>query len=104
MTEVLIEVVVDTLKVLPFLFFTYLAMEYIETRMGEKAARALADTNRMGPLLGAVCGRIPQCGFSATAAGLYAGGLVSAGTILSVFLSTSDEMLPVLLAHSAPAG
>ena len=97
MAEVLWDVILDTLKILPFLFLTYIVMEYLEHRMSGKAARSLMEARAKGPLIGAAVGIIPQCGFSATAAGFYAGGLISTGTLLAVFLSTSDEMIPVLL-------
>ena len=101
MTDVLLDVLIDTAKILPFLFLTYLLMEYVENRMEGKTAKALAQADRMGPLVGACVGIVPQCGFSATAAGLYAGGLISAGTLCAVFLSTSDEMLPVMISQAA---
>ena len=102
MLDVMLDVVLDTLKILPFLFAAYLVMEYLEQKMSDRAAHLLAQTDQLGPMLGAAVGIVPQCGFSATAAGFYAGGLISAGTLLAVFLSTSDEMLPVLLASAVP--
>ena len=102
MADVLIDVFLDTLKIIPFLFAAYLLMEYLEHRMSGKMVRYLADAERTGPLVGAVAGIIPQCGFSATAAGFYAGGLISTGTLLAVFLSTSDEMIPVMLGNAVP--
>ena len=102
MLEVLKDALLDTGKLLPFLFLTYLAMEYLEKHMSGKTARMLYKAENTGPLIGAAAGVIPQCGFSATAAGFYAGGLITAGTLLAVFLSTSDEMIPVLLARETP--
>ena len=102
--ESLADVALDTLKVLPFLFLAYLAMEYIESKMSRRTAAWLESADKMGPLIGAAAGVVPQCGFSATAAGFYAGGLLTTGTLIAVFLSTSDEMLPVLLAASFPIG
>ena len=102
MTEFLREVVLDglldTAKLLPFLFLTYLAMEFLEHRAEGKALRFLESSGKFGPLLGALVGTVPQCGFSAAAANLYAGRVISLGTLLAVFLSTSDEMLPLLIA------
>lgn len=89
----------DTLGILPFLFLSYLLMEWLEHRAGERAARVLQGSGKVGPLLGGLLGLLPQCGFSASAAGLYAGRVISAGTLLAVFLSTSDEMLPILISH-----
>ncbi len=92
----------DLLPVIPFLYLCYLFLEFLERRVvnGAVAAERLRNT-RLGPLAGGLLGVLPQCGFSAAAAGLYAGRIVSLGTLLAVFLSTSDEMLPVLLAGGA---
>ena len=89
----------ETAKLLPFLFIAYLLMEYLEHRAAAKMEGLLRAIGPAGPLVGAVLGCIPQCGFSATASNLYAAGLVSRGTLLAVFLSTSDEALPLLLGH-----
>ena len=94
----------DTLGILPFLFLTYLLMEWLEHRAGAKTAQLLRRSGKIGPLLGGGLGLLPQCGFSASAAGLYAGGVISAGTLLAVFLSTSDEMLPILISHRFGGG
>lgn len=98
MSEILTETLVDTLKMLPFLFGAYLLLEYVEHRAADRLARALAGA-KSGVLGGALLGCLPQCGFSVAAANLYSGGLISAGTLLAVFLSTSDEALPILLAQ-----
>lgn len=87
----------DTAKLLPFLFLTYLLMELLEHKAGDGAKKAIAKAGRLGPLLGAILGLVPQCGFSAVAAGLFAARIVTPGTVIAVFLATSDEMLPVLL-------
>ena len=102
MFDLFLDVVLDTLKILPFLFLTYLAMEYLEHRMSSRFASYLTEAQWKGPFLGAAVGVVPQCGFSATAAGFYSGGLITAGTLLAVFLSTSDEMIPVLLGSAIP--
>lgn len=101
MLKILLDALLDTLKLLPFLFLTYLAMEYLEHHW--KSGGVLQRAGRLGPLLGGLLGAVPQCGFSAAAAGLYAGRVVTLGTLIAVFLSTSDEMLPLLLSHGAPA-
>lgn len=101
--EVLRETVVDSLKLLPFLFAAYLAIEFIEDRAEEKTVAIVHRAGRWGPVLGAVLGVIPQCGFSAAMSNLYAGGIITRGTLLAVFLSTSDEMLPILIAGNASA-
>lgn len=91
----------DTVKLLPFLFLTYLGMEYLENRAGHKTVAMLSRTGKRGPLLGGLLGAVPQCGFSAAAANLYAGGVITVGTMVAVFLSTSDEMLPILISGRA---
>ena len=100
MSEILTETLVDTLKMLPFLFGAYLLLEYVEHRAADRLARALAGA-KSGVLGGALLGCLPQCGFSVAAANLYSGGLISAGTLLAVFLSTSDEALPPLSPSTA---
>ena len=94
--------VLDTLPLLPFLYLTYLLLEYLEHRASARVRGAVERSGAYGPLLGGVVGAVPQCGFSSMAASLYAGGAITAGTLLSVFLSTSDEMLPVMLAGRFP--
>ena len=100
-TDCLLHALEDTARLLPFLFLTYLVMEYLEQRAGERSARAVRRTGRLGPLAGAALGAVPQCGFSAAASSLYSGGLITAGTLMAVFLSTSDEMLPIFYLRDA---
>lgn len=92
----------DTLYLIPFLFVTYLAMEWLEHRTAGKTQEAIQRAGAAGPIAGAVLGAVPQCGFSAAAATLYAGRVVTLGTVFAVFLSTSDEMLPIFLAEQVP--
>ena len=92
----------DTARLIPFLFLTYLVMEVLERRTEEQTTEMLGRAGRLGPLFGAAAGVLPQCGFSAAAASLYAGGVISIGTLLAVFLSTSDEMLPIFLSEAVP--
>ena len=92
----------DTLYLIPFLFVTYLAMEWLEHKAGEKAQGAIKRAGAAGPVLGAVLGVIPQCGFSAAASTLYAGRVITVGTLIAVLLSTSDEMIPIFLASQVP--
>lgn len=101
LAEVWIDTVEDTLKLIPFLLITYLIMEYLEHKAADKTQRLLRRAGSAGPLLGAAAGLFPQCGFSAAAANFYAARLISRGTLVAVFLATSDEMLPVLLSESA---
>ena len=100
--HILLHGCLDTLKLLPFLFLTYLLMELLEHKAGERVEKIVKKSGRVGPLWGAVLGLIPQCGFSAAAAGLYAGGVISVGTLLAVFLATSDEMLAIFLGKGMP--
>lgn len=102
--HVLVHSLLDTLSLVPFLLVTYLAMEAIEHSASAHVRRAVERSGKAGPVVGALLGALPQCGFSAMAATLYAGGVVTAGTLVAVILSTSDEMVPVFLAHQAPAG
>ena len=103
MREIFIDSVVDCVKLLPFLYLSYLVVEYAEHRMSQRTKELIYQAGKAGPLLGALIGIIPQCGFSAAAAGLFAGGMVSPGTLLSVFLSTSDEMLPIMVSEGISA-
>ena len=94
----------DTLELVPFLLLTYLAMEAIEHSAGTRVQAAIERSGKAGPVVGSLLGALPQCGFSAMAATLYAGRVVTAGTLVAVILSTSDEMVPVFLAHQEPMG
>ncbi len=99
MIDVIADTLLDALKLLPFLFFTYLVMEYIESKTGENFNAAVSRAGVLGPLFGGALGVIPQCGFSAAASNLYAGRVITLGTLLSIFLSTSDEMLPIFISE-----
>ena len=98
----LLDAAADTARLIPFLLLTYVLMEYMESRTEEKTTNLLAGVGRLGPLIGGALGAVPQCGFSAAASSLYAGGVISIGTLLAVFLSTSDEMLPIFISSSVP--
>ena len=100
----LTDALLDTLKILPFLFLTYLIMEWLEHKTGSRTQAAIRRAGKMGPFFGGILGVFPQCGFSAAAANLYAGGLITAGTLTAVFLSTSDEMLPIFISEAVPVG
>lgn len=93
----------DSLKILPFLFITYLIMEFLEKKAGKKTNLWLEKAGKAGPVAGGVLGVIPQCGMSAVASNLYAGKIISVGTLLAIYLSTSDEMLPIMISHSVDA-
>lgn len=92
--------VTDSVKLLPFLFLTYLLMECLEHRAGEKMQEKIRSAGRGGPAVGSMLGIFPQCGFSTVASNLYAGRIITVGTLLAIFLSTSDEMLPIMLSEN----
>lgn len=92
----------EALKLLPFLFLTYLAMEYLEHKTGEKTKHVVKKAGKWGPIIGGVAGAVPQCGFSAAASNLYAGRVITLGTLIAIYLSTSDEMLPIMISAQAP--
>lgn len=104
LVDVLADSVIDTLKLIPFLFATYLAMEALEHAASYKIQETVERAGVLGPVAGSVLGALPQCGFSAMAATLYSGRVVTMGTLVAVILSTSDEMIPVFVAHQANAG
>ena len=87
----------ESIKLIPFLFLTYLAMEYLEHKTGEKTKGLVRQAGKWGPLIGGLAGAVPQCGFSAAASNLYAGRVITLGTLIAIYLSTSDEMLPILI-------
>lgn len=102
MIDILLDTIVDSIKLLPFLLIAYLIMEYIEHKTGEKAKNVIQKSGKFGAFFGSILGIFPQCGFSAAAANLYAGKIITLGTLIAIFLSTSDEMLPVLISEAAP--
>lgn len=104
MWDILLDTVIDSVKLLPFLFLTYLLMEALEHKTGSRARNRIKTAGKYGPLWGGLLGVMPQCGFSAAASSLYAGRVIAVGTLLSIYLSTSDEMLPILLSESVPVG
>ena len=97
--DVLVDGVKDTLTLIPFLFITYLVMETIEHTSEGKTERLIRGAGAAGPAVGSLLGAVPQCGFSAMAGTLYAGRVITAGTLVAVILSTSDELIPVFFAH-----
>ena len=97
--DVLLDALLDCAKLTPILLATVFLMEYLEHRAADRMLAAVRRAGRFGPLLGGLVGCIPQCGFSAACAQLFNGGFVSAGTLVAVFLSTSDEALPLSLIH-----
>ena len=98
--EVIADSCADSIRLLTFLFFTYLVMEYLEHRAGERMQDVIRKSGKAGPAIGGLLGVFPQCGFSAAASNLYAGRIISLGTLMAVFLSTSDEMLPIMISEN----
>ena len=95
--EVFLHGIEETLRLVPFLFLTYLLIEYIEHKAKDRAEAFISRSGALAPIFGGLVGAIPQCGFSAAASNLYSGGVITLGTLIAVFLSTSDEMLPILI-------
>lgn len=100
----LLHALLDTLNTVPFLFLAYLLMEYIEHKASNKMESAMKRIGKGGPVIGSALGCIPQCGFSATASNLYTAGIITEGTLIAVFLATSDEALPILISNADAAG
>ena len=98
--DILLDGLLDSLRLVPFLFLTYLTMEYLEHKTSTKTRAVVRRAGKLGPLAGSIAGVFPQCGFSAAASNLYAGGVITTGTLIAVFLSTSDEMLPIFISES----
>lgn len=104
MKEILFDALVDTLKIIPFLFIAFLLMEFIEHKFSNKGKEKIKKAGKLGPLFGSLLGAVPQCGFSIMATNLYATRIITVGTLISIYLSTSDEMLPILISEGASAG
>lgn len=100
MLDVLLDALIDSVKLLPFLFITYLIMEYIEHKTSNKAKETIKKSGKWGPLVGSILGIVPQCGFSVSATNLYATRVITLGTLIAVYLSTSDEMLPIFISEA----
>lgn len=100
MADVILDSIIDSVKLIPFLFLTYLVMEYLEHKAGDRMQTAIRGAGRSGPVIGGALGIFPQCGFSTAASNLYAGRIITMGTLVAVFLSTSDEMLPIMISEN----
>lgn len=99
MLNIILETLLDTLKLIPFLFVAFLLIEFIEHKLSTKNKKVLTKSKKYGPILGSLLGVIPQCGFSVMATNLYITRILSLGTLISIYLSTSDEMLPILISQ-----
>lgn len=102
MLELLHHTLIDTVKLIPFLFIAFLLIELIEHRFSDKTKRIISKSGRFGPILGGILGAFPQCGFSVLATNLYVTRIITLGTLVAIYLSTSDEMIPILLSHNVP--
>lgn len=100
MIDTLLDGLLDTLKILPYLLITFILLEFIEHKLNDKNENILLKSKRLGPIVGGLLGAIPQCGFSSMAANLFTGRVITIGTLIAVFLSTSDEMLPIMLSEN----
>lgn len=103
MINVIADSFIDSVKLIPFLFVTYLIMECLEHKAGDKMQAIIRRAGKGGPIIGGILGVFPQCGFSTAASNLYAGRIITVGTLMAVFLSTSDEMLPIMISENVGA-
>ncbi len=97
-----VDAFLDCIKLIPFLLVTYLLMEWLERKTEEKQIKKIKSSGISGPFIGGLLGVVPQCGFSLAASNLYSGGIITVGVLIAVFMSTSDEMLPIFLSNSVP--
>lgn len=104
MYDVILDTIIDSLKLLPFLFIAFLIIEFTEHKLSKKSQKQLEKAGKFGPVIGSLLGIVPQCGFSVLATNLYATRIITLGTLIAIYLSTSDEMLPILLAHGEKLG
>lgn len=102
MQEIILDTIFDCLKILPFLFIAFLIIEFFEHKLSHKTEITIKKAGKFGPLIGSILGALPQCGFSVLATNLYITRIISLGTLIAIYLSTSDEMLPILIAEKAP--
>ena len=99
MKDCIVDGLIDTLKLLPYLLITFIVLEFIEHKLSKKNQKLLTKNKKYGPILGGLLGALPQCGFSAVAANLFSARIITIGTVIAVFLSTSDEMLPIMISE-----
>lgn len=102
MLEVIQDTLLDTIKLLPFLFVAFLIIEFIEHKLSNKQENIISKSGKLGPIVGALLGAVPQCGFSVLATNLYVTRIISLGSLISIYLSTSDELIPLMISHNAP--
>ena len=99
MEEILHHTLGDTIKLIPFLLIAFLILEFIEHKMSSKSKKILINNQKYGPIIGSLLGAFPQCGFSVMATNLFNGRIITIGTLVAIYLSTSDEMLPILISN-----
>ncbi len=99
MKEIILDTIIDSIKIIPFLFLAFIIIEYIEHKLKNKSSKIIKQSGKLGPIVGSLLGIFPQCGFSVAATNLYVTRIISLGTLIAVYLSTSDEMLPILIAE-----
>ena len=100
MMDIILDTLIDTAKLLPFLFVAFLLLEFIEHKLSEKNKDKIAKSGKLGPLVGSIFGAFPQCGFGSMATNLYGARVITLGTLIAIYLSTSDEMLPIMLSEN----
>ena len=101
MIDIILEALLDALKIVPFLFVTFFILEFLEHKLNKKTEKVLLKYKKFGPIVGGLLGAVPQCGFGTMAASLFSNKVITIGTVIAIFLSTSDEMLPIMLGHKA---
>ena len=101
MIDIILEALLDVLKIVPFLFVTFFILEFLEHKLNKKTEKVLLKYKKFGPIVGGLLGAVPQCGFGTMAASLFSNKVITIGTVIAIFLSTSDEMLPIMLGHKA---
>lgn len=101
MLDIILDTLLDTIKLIPFLFIAFLIIEFIEHKVGKESQKLITSTGQAAPLIGSLLGLVPQCGFSVIATNFYTTRIISLGTLIAIYLSTSDEMLPILISEHA---
>lgn len=102
MVDIILDTLIDGIKLLPFLFIVFFVLEYIEHKVSKKNKQIIEKSGKYGPFIGAILGMFPQCGFSVAATNLFSARVITFGTLIAIYLSTSDEMLPILLSNGLP--
>lgn len=102
MKEILIDTILDSIKLIPFLLLAFLIIELIEHKLNNKTEKIITKSKKIGPIIGSILGVIPQCGFSVMATNLYITRIITLGTLISIYLSTSDEMLIIMISEKVP--